>query len=335
MTSRPTVKGALAGLTEEILGGGEGGPVAKPRARGTGAIGAPTELAQFSVGYQELERKVDTLEKQSGRGLRVRIDLCDDGDKHATPLNRARVERVKANLQHHRQTSPGVVRAKPDGRFEVIAGRHRKAALAELGQEEWDVILQDFDDESAVRSSFYDNLIGPELTDFEIYSGFRRLRNELGMSLEKLAEESGRSLATVHSYFVFEKFPKESLAVIVANQERMTYTLLKALAPYVDENPDGVLKALQFAAENAGATVAGLLALVKPKPKQAPAPARKPQVFKVGKKQYAEMTATATRLVVDIKTTDPNEIKEVERLVADILRARAEALKSAAESGKP
>jgi len=327
MSNRQSVKGALADLTAQIFGeNGADAPATRigPRQRGSGAIGAPTELAQFSVGYQELERKVEALEGQQGRALRVRLDLCDDAPFHTSPLDLEQVARLRKNLAENGQSAPGIVRALPDGRYEVLAGRHRKAALIELGHEAWDVSIRDIDDDLAERLVFYDNLLAPSISEYAKYLGFARRRESRKLTLEELARESGVSRSLVGRLLTFGDLPAEARAIIEKAPEKIGAKLAEELAGLTPRHASRVTEAVALVvagtlqASKAPAWVVGLHATIRP--------AALPEtVIKQGKATYAKLSRRAGQLVV--RFTDPTEAVEVEDAIAELLRKRAAALK--------
>ncbi|WP_084545037.1 ParB/RepB/Spo0J family partition protein [Derxia gummosa] len=321
MSSRKGVAGSLAELTEQIFGNaGETPQRVAPRQRGSGAIGAPTELAQFSVGYQELERKVEELEAIKGHALRVPLSLCDDAPFHTSALDREQVEKLKLNLRENGQSAPAIVRPKADGRYEILAGRHRKAALAELGEDSWDVSLRDIDDDLAERLVFYDNLLAPSISEYAKYLGFARRRESRKLTLEQLARESGVSKSLVARLLTFGDLPPDALELIAQAPEKIGAKLAEELAGLVPRYSARVTEAVAMviagalAPSKAGAWVVGL----KANARLASAPE---VVIKRGKATYAKLTRRAEQMV--IRFSDPNEAEAVQAAIAELLRNRA------------
>ena len=216
--------------------------------RATSALTAPGALMAMNGGYRELQAENDRLKRDHGKPLRVRMDLCDDGPYHVTPLDPERVKELKANLAENPQSAPALVRLKADGRFEIVAGRHRKAALLELGQEEWDVVIRDIDDDQAERLTFYDNLFAPSITDYAKFRGFSSRKERRKLSLDQLAKEAGVSKSLVGALLSFGKLPEESLAVVASAPKRFGYNMVTKLAALVDEHRDAVARVVELVA---------------------------------------------------------------------------------------
>lgn len=246
-----TVKSHLAGLTASLLGNpaeGSSSPNFKQRVRGSGSIGAPTQLAQFSAGYQDLERKVEKMEAEKGSSIRVPIALCDDGDLHATPVDPVRVANLRPNLAANGQSSPAVCRPGADGRFEIVAGRHRKHALLANGETEWDIVVRQLDDDTVERLSFYDNLFAPNITDYAKFRGFEARRRRHSLTIDQLAKESGKAKGTVSGILSFGKLPEDALTIIESNQDSFGFHLVSKLAQLVPTHADQVTEVISMVA---------------------------------------------------------------------------------------
>lgn len=314
-------KDHLAGITAALQSKGlgtakEGGE--KPR--GSGASSGPLELARFSAGYQELQAKF-------GKAIRVRLDLCDDGPFHATPVERERVDELKANLESNPQSTPASVRAKPDGRFEIIAGRHRKLALLELGHEEWDVVIRDFNDDEAERATFFDNLLAPQFTDYARFRGFEARRARTGHSLEKLAEEAGKSKAFVVRLMAFQKLPAAALAAVERAPRSFGYNMVSKLAALVDAHPSEVERVVEQVADgtlNQDAAPAKVLEMAggaKEKKPAAPALREGRHTVSWEGKNYATVDLRGKKLTISLANKD--DADAAQKAVLKALEERA------------
>ena len=216
--------------------------------RAASALTAPGALMAMNSGYRELQAENHRLKQGHGKPLRVRMDLCYDGPYHSTPLDPERVKELKANLAENPQSAPALVRAHADGRYEIIAGRHRKAALLELGEEEWDVVVRDIDDDQAERLTFYDNLFAPSITDYAKFLGFSARKERRNLSFDQLAKESGVSKSLVGALLSFGKLPPESLTVVASAPKKFGYNMVAKLAALVDEHRDAVAQVVELVA---------------------------------------------------------------------------------------
>lgn len=292
-----------------------------------GPMPATSVLAHFNEDFRQTVAELDDLKKSLGSPVRIRLDLCDDGDHHASPLNVANVEYLKANLEANPQISPAVLERTDDGRYKIIAGRHRKAALLALGREDWLAVVRPrTDDLAAIKESFFDNLLARKLTDYETFLGFKRLRTEAGYSYEQLAKEANRPKTTIYRFFVFQELPEEVLETVAKHHELVSATLMEALQPFTEKKPAEVIAAIEQLAANPATTTAQLVAKLK----EGTAPAKRPGsdeiLVKVGKKPFAALSLKGNRVTVTLKgaSVSDADAKELLKEVEQLVRQRAE-----------
>jgi ParB family chromosome partitioning protein len=337
MSARGGVKGHLADLTAQIMGAdadaADVATTASPRVRGSGAIGAPNELAQFSVGYQELERKVEVLEGQKGRAIRVRMDLCDEGPHHTMPVDPERVEKLKLNIKENGQSSPALLRRKTDGRFEILAGRHRKVAMTELGEQEWDAVLKDVDDDQAERLTFYDNLLAPNLTDYARFMGFSRRKQSRGLTDQQLADESGVSRTTIVRLMSFQNLPGRALKAIAGMPTKVAALVsgnfVMDLAKLVPKHATRVDEAMEQLAVGTMAISDVLKWVENSQPAKAAPPQINPHIVRLGKTTFAKVSRKEGRVIIDF--ADKEQAEALEKAFIALLDEQVRKLTSKGE----
>lgn len=298
--------------------------------RAATAMTAPAALMAMNGGFRELQSENAKLKESQGRALRVRMDLCDDGPYHTTAVDADRVAALKANLAENPQSTPASVRAKPDGRYEIIAGRHRKHSLLELGHEEWDIVVRDLDDDAAERLTFYDNLLAPSLSDYARFRGFEARTKRHGLTLVQLAKESGLALGRIHGLMSFAKLPPAALQTVEANQSAFGFNLVAKLARLADSHEAGVVQAVALVAagslsqEAAPAKVLelgeGVTAQARPLKATAPRNLKRVSVSWEGR-DYATVDMKAK--VLTIRLADRAEAEAVQKAVVKALQDRA------------
>lgn len=318
-----SVKKHLTGLTALITGtGSEAAGKEVPRPRGSGSVGAPVELAQFSAGYQRMERELTDLKGRVGRPLMVPLDLIDTSPFQNGELDKERVARLVANLKENPLNTPIVVRKTAAGnRYELIAGHHRTEAFRELQRAEIPGVLVEFSDLEARRLVFFDNLLAPEISDYAKFLGFQRLKEDEGLTLEELARVAGISKTQVEAYLSFAKLPPAALALIRAKPNAIGARLPYALAKLAIEKPDAVTEAV-------GLVIEGKLAATKAEEyvagKSRTAEQRPQPVVKTinrGRKKFVEMSARGQSLV--LKFVSEEDRLALEGAIEEVLRARA------------
>lgn len=290
------------------------------RPRAGGAVPATSSLAHFSDEMREAQQQLEELRKAAGRPVRVRLDACDDGPFHAVPLDPERVRGLREQLAGNPQSTPLLLRTKEGGRYEIIAGRHRKAALLELGREEGDAIVRDLSDDEAERLVFYDNLFAPSLSDYAKYLGFAQRRRNRGLTLEQLARESGISKSQVARLLSFDQLPERALAAVARRPGAVGASLAEELAALVGRHEERVAEAIELVVENRLKPAKAAAWVV-----EAPRPAAsKPTetVVRHGRATYARLSRRGLQVVIRFNNAD--DAAAIEKDLADVLKRHAQ-----------
>ncbi|ABM96845.1 ParB/RepB/Spo0J family partition protein [Methylibium petroleiphilum] len=252
----------------------------------------------FSDDAQALTEENRALKEAEGRGKAIPLDFLDDSPYHIGELEPERVKALEDNLKHNPQSSPVVVRLKADGRYELLAGRHRVRALRNLGRTEVEAVIKAVDDQQALRIVVYDNHITPNLSDYQKYLGFERIRQERELTVTELAEESGVSLPVLQKIMLFTKLPPAAQEVIRASHRSFGANLFAGLAPLVDDYSDQVTEAVKLVAAGKLKQGAAVAWVTKPGTENAPEPVS--VAVMSGKRRYAEIRVKkAGRLEID------------------------------------
>lgn len=273
---------------------------------------APAALLSFASEMEEATNKI-------GKPLRVRIDLCDDGKMHPVPVDQARVDELIPNIRSNGQTTPALVRTREGGRYEILAGRHRKYAMQALGEVEWDIVIKDLEDDAAERLAFYENLLAPNLTDYARYKGFQRRRDSHGFTIDQLVEESGISRSTIGRLLRFAALPEGSEEYISRRPDLFGATLVEQMSAYVEKHAERVLEAIQLIASGNLEGKDAIKFIAQP-----PAAKRaevRSQVIKAGKRQFAKMASRGQQVTVTV--ADPQDMPAIEKAIEEALRARS------------
>lgn len=226
-------KSLLSELTSQILS-----KPAEPGPRRNRSVSAPIAL------LREVEERAER-----GTPLQLRLDQIDEGPFHVGALDPVRVAALAENLRQNPQSSPVVVRRKADGRYELIAGRHRKAAFEHLQREEIAASVVALSDDEAERLVFFDNLLAPALSDYEKYLGFAQRQKSKDLSYAELARESGWSKSQVARFFSFARLPAEAIDLLKARPAALGANGAEKLVAFVQDHPQEVVEAVRALVE--------------------------------------------------------------------------------------
>ena len=226
-------KSLLSELTSQILS-----KPAEPGPRRNRSVSAPIAL------LREVEERAER-----GTPLQLRLDQIDEGPFHVGALDPARVAALAENLRQNPQSSPVVVRRKADGRYELIAGRHRKAAFELLQREEIAASVVALSDDEAERLVFFDNLLAPALSDYEKYLGFAQRQKSKDLSYAELARESGWSKSQVARFFSFARLPAEAIELLKTRPAALGANGAEKLVAFVPDHAQQVVEAVRALVE--------------------------------------------------------------------------------------
>lgn len=312
-------KSLLSELTSQILS-----TPAEPGPRRNRSVSAPIAL------LREVEERAER-----GTPLQLRLDQIDEGPYHVGALDPLRVAALTENLRHNPQSSPVVVRKKADGRYELIAGRHRKAAFAQLQRQEIAATVIALSDDEAERLVFFDNLLAPALSDYEKYLGFAQRQKSRSSSYADLARESGWSKSQVARFFSFAKLPAEAIELLKTRPAVLGANAAEKLVTFAKDHPGRVTEVVKALVEERATQDEAIrqLGAEAASAEAAPAdkPAATPRAAVVGTQKlrvmhqdrvFAMVSVKGSR--VAIKLSDESEAEGAVNAIMNYLRLRTE-----------
>ena len=107
------------------------------------------------------------------------------------------LDELAESIQHHGVLQPVVVRALPQGGFELIAGERRWRAAQQAGLQTIPVVQRDVSDREASAFALIENIQRENLNVVEEALGLSRLRSEFELTQQELAEVVGKSRAAI------------------------------------------------------------------------------------------------------------------------------------------
>jgi ParB family transcriptional regulator, chromosome partitioning protein len=136
---------------------------------------------------------------------------------------------------------PIVVRALPNGRFQLIAGERRWLASQKAGKETVPAIVRQVSDEQAMEMTIVENLQRADLNPMEQARAYERLGREFKLTQEQMAQRTGKDRASVANFLRLLRLPVEVQGKVEASE--LSFGHARALLPL--ENPETILKAAQ------------------------------------------------------------------------------------------
>jgi len=113
---------------------------------------------------------------------------------------------------------PLVVRAKPDGGYELIAGERRLLASKRAGLTAVPVVVRDATRREMLEVAVVENLQREDLNPMEEAEAFQRLAAEFGLTQEQIASRVGKSRSTVTNALRLLSLPEEIRDLVSAGR---------------------------------------------------------------------------------------------------------------------
>ena len=174
----------------------------------------------------------DTPRRGLGRGLEVLIGGAGEAELlhlpveavHANPRQpRRRFEPeatagLAASIRHQGVLQPVVVRPRPDGGYELIAGERRWRAAREAGVPTIPAVVRQADDRDTLLLGLVENVARENLSPVEEARAYATLIDEFELSLGTVAERVGRSKPSVSNRLRLLELPEEVLWMLARGE---------------------------------------------------------------------------------------------------------------------
>ena len=157
-------------------------------------------LSRPTMGATERTLEAQGSSLQGGAQVLAEISIADIKPSPFQPRRAFAAEaldELAASIQHHGVLQPIVVRALPQGGFELIAGERRWRAAQQVGLQTIPVVQRDVSDREASAFALIENIQREDLNVVEEALGLSRLRSEFDLTQQELADLVGKSRAAI------------------------------------------------------------------------------------------------------------------------------------------
>lgn len=282
---------------------------------------APGQLMGLQGDYRRAQAKITELEHQldaaGSRELPLsEIYTVDERKRILTDEERAE---LKANLAQHDLIHPITVLPKNERGYELVAGHNRFEVYRELGKTHIKAVVQEVAPDKVELYAFYSNLLSPALSDYEKYLGFKKRKEESGLSQQELAKEAGVSPSTVSMLFRFADLPPQALELLKRQPGLLGRSAVAELADAAAGGREArVVEAVRQLSTNPGFTQGQAVAYAK---KQEPEQSKKAAsvVIKTGRSKFCQVDVRSN--VVAIRFADPSTAAEWSKKLEEFLRS--------------
>jgi ParB family chromosome partitioning protein len=125
---------------------------------------------------------------------------------------------LAASIRHQGVLQPVVVRPRPEGGYELIAGERRWRAAQEAGITTLPAVVRESDDRDALLLGLVENVARENLSPVEEARAYAALIDEFELSLGDVADRVGRSKPAVSNRLRLLELPEEVLWMLARNE---------------------------------------------------------------------------------------------------------------------
>jgi len=182
------------------------------------------------------------------------------------------LSQLAESIKEHGILQPLVVRPRPSGRYQIVAGERRWRAARVAGLTELPVVIKELTDEQACEVALVENLVRADLNPIEEALAIKNLMDNFSMTQERVAQRIGRSRPAVANSLRLLSLPEKLRPML----ENGSLSSGHARALLTLSEADAVTAAKQIAAQ--GLSVRQTEQLVKELSKQKEAAKKLPPV---------------------------------------------------------
>jgi ParB family transcriptional regulator, chromosome partitioning protein len=161
----------------------------------------------------EMDRPAPREEKQTVQVAaadgRVPIEFVSPNPKNPRRnFAEAELADLAQSIREHGIVQPVLVRRKPDGKYEIIAGERRWRAAQRAGLNDIPVLVRDVDDRTALELAIIENVQRADLNPVEEALGYQQLIDEHNYTQADLGNVIGKSRSHVANTLRLLKLPE-------------------------------------------------------------------------------------------------------------------------------
>jgi ParB family chromosome partitioning protein len=169
-----------------------------------------------------------------GRGLAAILSISEAGARDDAPeLREVAVELIRPNPSQPRKRfdeagltalaeslaergvlQPVLVRPRPGGSYELVAGERRWRAARLAGLDTMPALVQQRDDDASLEVALIENMAREDLTPVEAARAVAALVEELGLTREEVGRRVGRSRVAISNLLRLLDLPDEALTLV-------------------------------------------------------------------------------------------------------------------------
>ena len=172
-----------------------------------------------------------------GRGLAAILSISEAGARDGAELREVAVELIRPNPAQPRKRfdedtlqaladsvaergvlQPVLVRPRPGGSYELVAGERRWRAARLAGLDTMPALVQHRDDGASLEAALVENMAREDLNPVEAARAVAALVEELGLTREEVGRRVGRSRVAISNLLRLLDLPDDALELVEAGR---------------------------------------------------------------------------------------------------------------------
>lgn len=170
-----------------------------------------TETRRLGRGLEALLGPMSREEAQASGGLKE-LPLSAISPNPYQPRREfaeSQLKELADSIEASGLLQPVVVRPRPNGHYELIAGERRWRAVQRLGWQKIPAVIKDVDDRSLLTLALIENLQRDDLSAIDAAHGYQQLMQEFSIPQQEVARLVGKDRSTVSNTLRLLRLPAE------------------------------------------------------------------------------------------------------------------------------
>lgn len=170
-----------------------------------------TETKRLGRGLEALLGPLTRDEAQASGGLKELAvsAIAPNPYQPRHDFDEAQLKELADSIEASGLLQPVVVRSRPNGRYELIAGERRWRAVQRLGWQKVPAVVRDVDDRSLLTLALIENLQRDDLSPIDAARGYQQLMQEFSLPQQEVARLVGKDRSTVSNTLRLLRLPAE------------------------------------------------------------------------------------------------------------------------------
>lgn len=171
------------------------------------ALGRGLEALIPGAGKSPLAGAPDATDTTADRELPIDT-ISRNPHQPRTTFDEAALDELAASIRAQGIIQPLLVRPRPDGTYELVAGERRLRAAQRAGLRSVPVVIRAMSDDDSLEIALIENLQRADLSPLEEAAAYERLMRDFGHTQEQVAERVGKSRPAVANTLRLLRLPE-------------------------------------------------------------------------------------------------------------------------------